>query len=89
MTPSAPARYPPHGAWPAVMRADMAAAFFDLDSVGALHRAIARGEVPRPTDARARGRAREPLWALDACRTFVHRRHEIDGATSDSLADLV
>ena len=85
-----PARYPPNGSWPAVMRADTAAAFFDLQDTAALHRAIARGEVPRPSDTRLQGRSREPLWALEVCRNFVVRRHEIGpDATNDNLADLV
>ena len=84
------ARFPPNGAWPGVMRADMVAAFFDLETVAALHRALARGEVPRPTDARARGKAREPLWSLDTCRSFVARRHELaSDAETDNLAALV
>lgn len=86
----APPRFPPHGAWPAVMRADMVAAFFDFDTVAALSVAVARGEVPRPTDARTRGRSREPLWSLEACRNFVARRHELaDGPETDNLAALV
>lgn len=86
----APARYPPNGSWPGVMRADMAAAFFDLDTVAALHAALARGEVPRPTDMRGNGRTREPLWSLDACRNFVLRRHDLaDSPESDNLAALV
>ena len=72
------------------MRADMAAAFFDFDTTAAFHAALTRGEVPRPTDARVRGRTREPLWSLDACRNFVARRHDLaDGPESDNLAALV
>ena len=83
-----PARYPP-GAWPEVMRADTVAAFFDLHDTGALHRAIARGEAPRPSDTRMYGRDREPLWALEVCRSFVGRRHDLGKSDNDNIADLI
>ena len=38
-----PARYPPIGTWPALMRADMAAAYLDYRDTGELARAVARG----------------------------------------------
>lgn len=44
-----PARYPPIGAWPALMRADMAAAYLDYRDTLELARAVARGEAPPPT----------------------------------------
>lgn len=85
-----PARFPPTGSWPAVMRADMAAAFFDFDTTSAFQAALARGEVPRPTDSRVRGQMREPLWSLDACRSFVTRRHDLgERPESDNLAALL
>ena len=43
-----PARYPPIGTWPALMRADMAAAYLDYRDTGELARAVARGEAPPP-----------------------------------------
>jgi len=74
---SLPARHPPGGAWPAEMRADMAAAFLDYETTGKLLAAILRGEAPRPTSTRLRNGKREPVWALDACRTHVANRHQI------------
>jgi hypothetical protein len=58
-----PARYPPIGTWPAVMRADMAAAYLDYRDTGELARAVGRGEAPRPTGFHGVGRAREPVWS--------------------------
>lgn len=46
-----PARYPPTGAWPAVMRADMAAAYPDYRDTRELARGVSRGEAP-------------PRWAI-------------------------
>ena len=57
-----PPRYPPNGSWPAVMRADMTAAYLDHRDVAELTRAITRGEVPPPSEMRGTGRAREPVW---------------------------
>lgn len=83
-----PARFPPFGAWPAMMRADMAAAFFDFEDTAALYRAMARGEAPKPSEVRHRGQAREPVWSVEACRKFIARRDE---APEDemSLASLI
>lgn len=80
---SRPARYPPHGAWPLEMRADMAAALLGYDTTGELLAAIRRSEAPRPTATRLRHGKREPVWALDACRAHVANRHEI---VSDAAA---
>jgi len=41
-----PARYPPTGTWPAVMRADMAAAYLDYRDTSELARGVSRGEAP-------------------------------------------
>lgn len=63
-----PARYPPTGVWPAEMRADMAAAYYDFRDTAELQRAVARGEAPAPSSLRGSGRHREPIWtrvALD------------------------
>lgn len=57
-----PARYPPTGVWPIVMRADMVAAYLDFRDTGELQRAITRGEAPAPSALRGRGRNREPVW---------------------------
>ena len=79
MPKSRPARFPLNGAWPGVMRDDMVAAYFDFDDVATFHKAMLRGEVPRPSDTRFRGgKAREPIWALEACRMFIVRRHGLD-----------
>lgn len=71
-----PARFPPFGAWPALMRADMAAAYLDFEDTAALFRAMARGEAPKPTEVRHRGQSREPVWSADACRQFISRKTE-------------
>lgn len=89
---SVKARYPEHGAWPGEMRADLAAAFLDYDTTGLLFTAIMRGEAPRPTSTRLRDGRREPVWALEALRTHVARRHDIahDGTRpGESIAGLL
>lgn len=58
-----PARFPPAGAWPAEMRADMAAAYLDYRDTAELQRAIVRGDAPPPTSLRGTGRTREPVWS--------------------------
>jgi hypothetical protein len=57
------ARYPPIGTWPAVMRADMAAAYLDYRDTGELARTVGRGEAPPPIGYHGVGRAREPVWS--------------------------
>jgi len=79
---SLPARHPPHGAWPAEMRADMVAAYLDYETTGQLYTAVLRGEAPRPTGERLRNGRHEPTWACDALKTHVANRHEI---ASDAL----
>jgi hypothetical protein len=89
---SLPARFPPAGAWPAEMRADLVAAFFDFKTTGELYKAILRAEAPRPTAFRRRDGRREPVWALEACRSHVANRHEIasDAAPArTSIVDLI
>jgi hypothetical protein len=90
---SRPARYPPHGAWPAEMRADMAAAFLDYATTGELTKAITRGEAPRPTDTRRVKGCREPIWAREALAGHVANRHEITSDTSpakrESIGELI
>jgi hypothetical protein len=81
---SLPARHPPHGAWPAEMRADMVAACLDSETTGQLYAAVLRGEAPRPTGERLRNGRREPTWAFDALKTHVANRHEI---ASDALPE--
>ena len=58
-----PARYPPIGTWPALMRADMAAAYLDYRDTGEFTRAVGRGEAPPPIGYHGVGRAREPVWS--------------------------
>jgi hypothetical protein len=77
VTRSRPARYPPYGAWPAEMRADVAAAFLDYETTGQLYVAVLRGQAPRPTGERLRKGRREPTWALDQVKAYVANRHEI------------
>jgi hypothetical protein len=57
-----PARYPP-GPWPAQMRADMVAAFFDFENTAELVAAVKRGEAPPPSAMRKRGKNAEPIWS--------------------------
>jgi hypothetical protein len=59
------------------MCADTTAAYFDLQTTGQLWKAIERGEAPRPSSTRLRNGKREPVWALDICRAYIARRHEI------------
>jgi len=59
---SLPARYPP-GPWPAQMRADMVAAFFDFENTAELVSAVKRGEAPPPSAIRKRGKEAEPVWS--------------------------
>jgi len=58
-----PARFPPIGAWPALMRADMAAAYLDYRDTAELTRAVGRGEAPPPTGYQGTGRYRQPVWS--------------------------
>lgn len=83
-----PARFPPFGAWPALMRADMTAAFFDFEDTAALYRAMARGEAPRPTEIRHRGQAREPVWSVESCRQFALRA-QLPANDERSVAGLI
>src|SRR5712671_5853991 len=85
---SLPARHPPSGAWPAEMRADMAAAYLDYATTGQLLAAVVRGEAPRPTATRLRNGKREPVWALDACRRHVANRHEIESDVIAAKEDI-
>jgi hypothetical protein len=85
---SLPAVAPPQGAWPAEMRAATAAAFFDFATTGELMKAVERGEAPRPTATRHRSGRSEPVWALDICRSYVARRHEITNDASPETASI-
>lgn len=92
MAGALPARYPPHGAWPAVMRADVVAAFFDCKDTKALAAAVLRGDVPPPCGSFNKGRAKEPIWTIDYCRDFLVRRYggsAGQSSGSEDLADLV
>jgi hypothetical protein len=85
---SLPARHPPNGAWPAEMRADMAAAFLDYESTGKFRHAIMRGEAPRPTATRLRNGRHEPMWALDVLRNHVAKRHAIESDVAAAMEDI-
>lgn len=89
---SLPAQVPLHGAWPAEMRAVTTAAFLDYSTTGELMKAVDRGEAPRPTAFRTNAGRREPVWALDICRSHVARRHDIENDASsrqESIGSLV
>ncbi len=82
-----PARYPPSGAWPAVMRADMAAAYLDYRSTRELARAVARGEAPPPIGCHGTGRSRESIWLKAAIDNFLEP--DSDSPRQQDLASLV
>jgi hypothetical protein len=86
---SLPAR-PPAGEWPAEMRADLAANFFDFDTTGQFTAAISRGEAPPPTSTRTYNAKKVPVWARAACEEFILRRHDLsdDGAPSTRLQEV-
>jgi hypothetical protein len=67
-----PARYPPTGEWPAVMPADMTAAYLDYHDTSELARAASQGEAPPPIGHHEVGRAREqPIWSKAAIDNFI------------------
>ncbi|MFB9268027.1 hypothetical protein ACFFWD_33670 [Bradyrhizobium erythrophlei] len=70
-----PARFPPSGAWPFELRADMVAALLDFDTTRQLCKAIADGTAPRPGAVRGRGARLEVVWSREAVRAFVVARH--------------
>ena len=86
-----PARYPPVGTWPALMRADMAAAYMDYRDTGELARAVRRGEVPPPIGYHGTGRAREPVWSKAVIDDFTapSRTFDLQGSEGQDLASLV
>ncbi len=86
-----PARYPPIGTWPALMRADMAAAYLDYRDTGELARAVGRGEAPSPIGYHGIGRAREPVWSKAVIDDFTAsgRATDIDRSEGQDLASLV
>jgi hypothetical protein len=85
-----PPRHPPLGAWPAVMRADMVAAYLDYQSVAELIRAVGCGEAPSPTGFRGTGRARQPVWAKAALDTHGNgNRSSSEDEPKRDLAALV
>lgn len=83
-----PARYPPVGVWPALMRADMAAAYLDYRDTAQLARAVVRGEAPPPTGYHGIGRAREPVWSKAAIDDFTAPTKAMDPDRSEGK-DLV
>lgn len=87
-----PARFPPHGAWPAVLRADMAAAYLDYPDTAALSRAVLCGDAPPPSTMRRAGGKREPVWAQEALQRFVAKANGVandNGPEKVRLRDLV
>ena len=81
------ARYPPTGAWPAVMRADMVAAYLDYRDTNELARGVSRGEVPPPIGHHGLGRAREPIWSKTVIDNFIGP--DSDNSGNQDLASLV
>jgi hypothetical protein len=77
---SHPARYPHGGAWPAEMRADMAAAYCDYPTTSALFQAIVAGDAPRPTAWRGSGRQKDRVWLRAALDDYLGRRHGRENA---------
>ena len=86
-----PARYPPIGTWPALMRADMAAAYLDYRNTGELARAVVRGEAPPPTGYHGVGRSREPVWSKAVIDSFTApaKALYLDRSEGEDLASLV
>ena len=86
-----PARYPPIGTWPALMRADMAAAYLDYRDTAELARAVARGEAPLPTGYHGTGRSREPVWSKAVIDEFATSAQaiDLDRSQAKDLASLV
>lgn len=89
MAPRAPLppRYPPTGAWPAIMRADMVAAYLDYRDTSELSRAVGRGEAPAPTSFHGSGPSKEPVWAKSYLDRFASE--EKNGDDVARKADLV
>lgn len=81
-----PARYPPTGAWPAVMRADVVAAYLDYRDTSELARGVGRGEAPPPMGYHGVGRAREPIWLKSAIDNFLEP--DSDSPRKQDLASL-
>ena len=88
---SLPARYPPIGAWPALMRADMAAAYLYYRDTGELARAVVLGEAPPPTGYHGIGRSREPVWSKAIIDNFTApaRALDLNRSEGENLASLV
>ena len=86
-----PARYPPVGVWPALMRADMAAAYLDYRDTGEFARAVVRGEAPPPIGYHGIGRAREPVWSKAVIDDFTApaKAMDLDRSEGKDLASLV
>ena len=66
-----PARYPPVGAWPALMRADMAAAYLDYRNTLELARGVGCGQAPPPSGYQGTGRTRQPVWSKVTIDVFT------------------
>lgn len=89
--PTLPARYPPIGIWPAVMRADMAAAYLDYRNTTEFARAVTRGEAPPPIGYHGTGRSREPVWSKAAIDnlTWPVKATRLDKLENEDLVSLV
>jgi hypothetical protein len=84
-----PARYPPVGVWPAMMRADMAAAYLDFENTAELTRAIRQGKAPPPVSRRGKGRLRQPVWSKAILDHFAAPIGTKDAKEPEDLVCLV
>lgn len=84
-----PARYPPVGTWPALMRADMAAAYLDYRDTAELARAVRRGEAPPPIAYHGTGRTRQPVWSKAVIDSLAVQTRATGHDRSEDLASLV
>lgn len=80
---SKPAKFPPNGAWPLLLTADMAAAALGYENTQQLAKGVVSGDAPPPTGLRNTGKKREPVWAYEVCQRFVAERH---GIVDDSIS---
>lgn len=73
------------------MQADVAAAFLDFATTGQLMAAMLRNEAPRPSASRIVGGRRRPVWAFEALRAYVARRHQLthDASEQESIEGLL
>src|SRR5438045_4107358 len=81
------ARFPAGNAWPAEMRADMAAAYIDYETTGQLWKAIQRGEAPPPSATRVFSGRSVPVWLRAEIEAFMLSRHNVASAVQANNND--